>query len=192
MRRTIKEIADVQIGYQPKGRIKNDPGSEFLIIQGKDVSEDGINWNDVARITPKRKRLDRYVLKDGEILFMSRGTRNIATTVRTPKPNSLVVGSFYVLKPRQGDFVSEYLTWYLNLPRTQEKIRGLASGSNIPLISRSAFDGLEIEIPPLDIQQKIAEVSALQQKEAQLTNELLELRQEYAEATCMQAIRRTR
>ncbi len=85
----------------------------------------------------------------------------------------------------------EYLAWYINQAPAQEYLHSSARhGTHMPLVPMSAFKGLEIEIPPLDKQKRIVELSDLVEKEKHLTNSIQEKRARLINAVCLKAAKR--
>jgi restriction endonuclease S subunit len=59
----------------------------------------------------------------------------------------------------------------------------------MPVVRRSVLESIEIPIPPLEVQSKIAKLDVLLQKELELIDKLAAKRRELITAACMQAVR---
>src|SRR5712671_3645249 len=55
---------------------------------------------------------------------------------------------FYILRPNADRVDPEYLAWFINQPTTQACLERLQRGSHIKIIPKSAFEELEVVLPP--------------------------------------------
>jgi restriction endonuclease S subunit len=192
MTTTISNIAEVQIGYQPKGSVQPNPNGTHRLIQVKDIRDDRtLNAIDIYRIMPERDP-DRYLVTRGDVLFLARGWRNYAVAIRDELQNTLAAGTFYIARIKTVNLLPEYLAWYINQPRTQAILKPRTQATNIPLVTKSVFETLEIDIPPLSVQRAIVELDYLAKKEQALLARLVNKRRQLVFAICMNAIKRTK
>jgi len=177
MKSELCRLAEIQIGYQAKGSIQDDPNGTHLIVQSRDCPEDGqIRWDELCRIVPQREA-ERYVLRDGDVLFLAKGGRRTAAAVRSPQPHTMAVSTFYIIRVGHEDvLLPEYLAWYLNNGAREYLAMEAKLGTTIPFVSLRALADLELDLPPTGTQQHIAALDALLRKERRLTSELLERR----------------
>lgn len=71
--------------------------------------------------------------------------------------------------------IPDYLCWILNREDSIIYFQNNATGSSIPSISKSMAEDYEINIPCIQTQKKIVEISLLQQQEQQLYRRLSSL-----------------
>ena len=126
---------------------------------------------DAFLIRPGRN-VDRFLLQVGDVLFMSRGTRNVASWLEEIPEASLAATSFYVIRPG-SDANPGYLTWHLNQPGMQRRIAEIRTGAGAPIVQRHALRELEIPVPPLELQRQIGELGVLMVREQALLQELV-------------------
>lgn len=192
MRARVSELADVQIGYQSRGSIQPDPRGTHLVIQLKDIGDDyKLNTNDLYRITPEREP-ERYLVTRGDVLFLSRGRYNIAVAIDEKLADTIAVGTFYIARLKANHVLPEYLAWYINQPQTQADLKTKAQATNIPLVTKAAFDTLEIDVPSLVVQRSIVELGKLAAKEQDLLARLAVKREQLTSAICMRAAKRVK
>lgn len=188
----IKELAEVQIGYQPRGRIEPDPNGTYRIIQVKDFDESNeLDAADLYPITPEREP-ERYRVSKDDILFLSRGRSNFSAILREPLENVIAAGVFYVVRVNKNKVLPEYLAWYINLPSVQTKLKNMAQATNIPLIPKAAFEELDIDVPVIAVQEKIVRIAELQRIERELSKRLEEKRIQFLQAVCLNAARQSK
>lgn len=188
MKTTIEDIADIRVGYQPKSRAEHDADGTHRLIQIKDFWEDGtIDYDNLVWVVPDRNP-QRYQVQNGDVLFSARGKYNTAHALTGVPPQTLAGGNFFVVRLKESRILPEYLAWSLNQPVMQETIRGWMMGSNIPYMSKKAFEQLMISVPSLKTQQKICELIRLQLREQKLLMQLAEKREQFIQTVCYRAV----
>ncbi len=191
----LAEIAEIQIGYQHRDRgnpITVDSVGDYRIIQIKDLDLDG-QFKDMViergDITPYiwfenlyqvsfSGTAERYLVNEGDVIFLSRGQRNVAVPLINPMQNTLVSNFFYRLRFDVKQIHPAYLAWHINHPRSQTFLAKQQRGATMKIVPKQAFAELEIICPPLEVQHKIIEVERLRQKEAYLMRKLVHKRQQ--------------
>jgi restriction endonuclease S subunit len=171
----LGRLADIQIGYQVKGKITQQADGTHWLVQTSDVTPAGeVAWESLARFTPVRKDVDRYALTDDEILFLAKGARRTTALIRNPRPHTLAVSTFFVLRVRdEAVELPEYLAWYLQVG-ARDAVAALAhQGVTIPFVSKEALTDFPVILPDSATQRRITHLDALLCKERRLTTELL-------------------
>lgn len=165
----LDECAEVLPGFSVRGRIEHHSAGTHQLLLTRQLTE-GVPYvyepAHKLRIVPGRDAA-MYEVKPGDVLFMSRGTRNLAWEIREVPAHTLAPVSFYILRPRDS-MDPGYLAWYLNQPPAQLAIEQIRTGAGTPIVQRRAFQELEIAVPPHATQQRIAELAALLARERQL------------------------
>jgi hypothetical protein len=181
---SIGEVGVLSSGYHFRGRIDTVAGSRYAVIQAKDVDE-------MLRFSPEKLvhvdvelDSDRYLVRQGDVLFLSRGVRPWALVLSHPIHKTIVPSSFYILRVDSSRVRPEYVAWFLNHPRTQAVLGEIASGSNIPFVSMSEFEKLKIPVPELEVQKRIIVLSELCERETELINALASRREQLVDAIC--------
>lgn len=171
MKKRLRDIATISVGYQFRGKIEPDPKGNVLVIQIRDIDESH-RIHPEAVVTTTVDRPDSYFLRDGDVLFLSRGHRLFATVFRHSPENVVAASYFFVLRVSSELVRPEYLGWCINQPELQEEMRPYMRGSHMPLISKTDFQDLTIPVPSLLIQDKIVRLNDLLVRERELTNQL--------------------
>ena len=97
----------------------------------------------------------------------------------------------FVIRLRAGGLVvPDYLTWFLNLPETQDKIRALRSGSAVPFVPMTAFARLEVPVPRAERQAQVADLQRLCLQEQRLLGQIMERRRVLMDGLMREAVRR--
>ncbi len=180
----IAEIASVSSGYHFRGGVNHVADGRYAVIQAKDV-DDSLHF-DRERLVRVNLEADpeRYLVRQGDVVFLSRGVRPWALPIVEPVGDTVVPSSFYILRADPQRVRPEYLAWFLNHPKTQATLGDIAKGSNIPFISMREFGDFPVQIPTLKIQEKIVSLARLNDREQQLLKELGILRGQLVDAVC--------
>lgn len=200
----LRDLADLQIGYQhrdvahPIGAT-NDGSHRIIQIKDLDLggkfaaevlSRDGILpyiWSrDLFRVTPAGEA-QRYLVRHGDVLFLSRGQRAFAVAVVEQLENAIASYYFYILHPQAERVMPEYLAWYINQPSAQAYLESHQLGSHIKMIPKLAFEELEIALPPLATQRAIVELEKLRQREEHTMARLAKARKKLVNNLALQA-----
>lgn len=193
MKQRIKDIADIQIGYQFREKPDMASDSTHQFIQAKDIDRSNDHSLDVStlyHVTPKRNA-GKYKVNNGDVIFLSKGRRNYATLVEGLQRNikTIVAGYFFILRLKTDGILPKYLAWAINQPPAQNYLQTVSRGSGMPFIPKDAFASLEIDIPAIKTQELILKLHELSLRERALLKRLEQKRNELIRGICLEAIR---
>ena len=152
-----------------------DVNGQLLAALHPDLMADGIS--------------EKHLLKDGDVLFAAKGTKNFAAVYENQNPAAVASTSFFVLRPTDKIILTEYLAWFLNHPNTQNILKDNARGTAIPSIRKTVLENLEISIPTIEKQRVVIQLSALSKKEKELRMAILQKRKQLIEQQIINAIK---
>lgn len=188
MKRVLREIANIQIGYQLPGRIPHDVNAAYQIMRMRDIDDSGnLNLEKLAWFTPHRDA-ERYAVRNTDVVFQARGNRNLAFVLRDVPAATLASNHFYIVRTKLDVVLPEYLAWFVNQPAAQGHLTGKAQGTTMMLVPKEAFESLEVDLPPLDVQRAIVELAELRQRERALVQNLECRRDMFIRALSLRAI----
>jgi hypothetical protein len=168
MKKRLRDIAELRVGYLFRGKVKPDPKGTVRVVQIKDVDADRrIDVAGLDRVTIENA--EPYLIQSGDVLFLSRGHRLYGTVVPAVKPNTIATGYFFILRPKGATVLPEYLAWSLNQPYSQHSLKPFHRGTHIPMVSRTDVENLKIHVPPLEIQTRLLVLNELLDRERHLT-----------------------
>lgn len=189
MKKKLKELVmgEVRAGYQFRGKVTAREDSNVSVIQIKDVDEH--YFIHTSRLLKVRvDRPEGYLVQENDILFLSRGSRHYAAVLTTAVMNTIATGYFFILRPKTSVIEPRFLAWSINQPDFQEALRPFIRGTNIPIVSKTDFQGMIINVPPLLVQNRIMEIQTLLGREKQLSAAIQAKRQQLAQAISHQLI----
>lgn len=158
------------MGFHFRSRLEHDPHGDVAVIQMKDIDETNLLRDKGATRVTLPEGKTRHLLHPGDLLFRSRGRTNGASQV--PDNIGAAVLSAPMLLIRPHDVLPEYLCWYINAPDTQAHLAAMAEGTSVRMISTEAIKALDVPLPPLAAQQRIAQAGALATREESLLAEI--------------------
>lgn len=174
MRRLLSEICQVTTGvYEKVGENAN-----TLYLQSKDFDEGGQLIGLPKPEVENRGRLDKHLLKDKDILFVSKGSSNIAAMYSVNWGVAVASSSFLVVRiadEARSIVLPEYVAWYLKQYPAQRQLNRLGVASTLKLVNLSVFIKVEIYLPPIRVQEQILQILQLQLQEQRLTSEIAAL-----------------
>lgn len=155
------EIAEILSGIY----LQASPAGKIASLQVKDLLMDSPETT--ATMVEYSKKLDKYLLRHGDILFASKGYTYLCKVFNW---NITAVASttLYSIRLRTDIISPEYLCWYLNHPQIVAKIKSQQVGSGTPLIRKKIIENIRITIPDEATQTSIVELTKLQKREEEL------------------------
>lgn len=171
----IGDIAEVLPGFSSGGALEHQPLGTHQVVLSRHLTP-GLPYrfttDDEMRITPSREA-ERYALRRGDVLLMSRGIRNVASWVDDVPEPTIAPVSFFIVRPH-ADIDPGYIAWYLNSPHAQRAIGEARTGAGTPIVQRSVFAAMEIPVPDLATQRRIGALGELAAREHILRARLAE------------------
>jgi hypothetical protein len=173
MKRRLKDIVELRIGYQFRGKVESDPTGPIPVIQIKDIDA-SLQIRASAMDRVEIEQPEPYQVREGDVLFLARGHRLYAAVVPEVEPGTIATSYFLILRPKDGLVSAEFLAWSMNQPEFQRSLRPFHRGSHMPVITRREVEHLRIHVPPLDVQRRILRLNELLKKERRLTTAIQE------------------
>lgn len=181
----LNQIASIQTGVF--AQTVNE--GEFNYLQVRHFNENGQFNNFIIPDKVNKDRLEKHLLKEDDILFAAKGTKNFSAVYRTNNIGASVASSsFLILRIRDQQILPEYIAWYLNHPKTQSYLKIKARGTALPSISIETLADLEIPVPDLKKQKAIVKIAELKNREKYLWNKISELNEKYIQYRLLKTI----
>lgn len=170
MKLKLGTVVTIQTGYFGK----TNPSGNVIFLQAKHVGEQGGIVTGLVPDLNIDKNTEKHLLHTDDILFVAKGSRNIAVHFRE---SFLAVAStsFFVMRINEefkDMLLPEYITWFLNEETTQKLLKRNAKGSSILSISKVVLENLEITIPELSTQYAICEIDHLHKMRTRIITRL--------------------
>nr|WP_269671051.1 restriction endonuclease subunit S [Bacillus sp. PLB03] len=146
-------LENIQYGYTETAS-SEEIGPKFLRIT--DIQNDKVDWNSVPYCKINEKDLEKYLLKDDDIVVARTG----ATTGKSYLINEPVIAVFasYLIRLRKSKAIyPKYLWNYMKSPMYWKQIMVVKKGSAQPGANAQILGNLSLPLPPLNEQKRIAE-----------------------------------
>lgn len=178
---TLKKILQgegISSGYSFRGKIEDDPNGELKVIQLKDLINDYTTIGEECYKISMEGIKDKYLLKEGDILFISKGQNNNAIVYTEENTRGLYMASsaLFVITVNPVKANPKYIAWYINQLPVQNYIKQNLAGTYTPTVNLKVVENIPLRLPDLEIQFKIASLGALAIKEKLLYAKVKELR----------------
>lgn len=175
----LGEVAGVQTGPFGSQLHKKDYvpiGTPIITVEH--LGENHLIHENLPRVTEEDKeRLQKYSLKEGDIVFSRVGSVDRRALIKKDEEGWLFSGRCLRVRPKSIELDSKYLSYFFGLNSFKEYIRAIAVGSTMPSLNTTILSNIEITLPPINIQHRIADIlSSLDEKIAlnRQTNATLE------------------
>lgn len=173
MTEKLKNISIFQSGLYDKPDINPDT----LYLQSIHFNRNGEFDTTVQPALKLNQKLEKHLLKEGDILFAAKGLNNFAVVYHSSIGNAVASSSFIVMKLPESELQlisPEYLAWYINHNKQIRLLHEQQLGTTIPSISMKQLGEMDVEIPPLHIQEKVLRLQKLREKEKEISLQIEE------------------
>lgn len=187
----LSDIAQLTLGYKLSavGR-RPGVGDAWRVLQTRDFDNEGlVNWRLVTAVNDDDRKLEACQANPGDVLFAPRSPRLGAVLLGNDVANPRTAASshFYIIRVDRQRLLPEYLVWYLNHPRTRDKLDAENRGTHLPFIPMEVIRRLDIALPSVKRQRHIGSIDQLARHERNVTAELAKLHDEQRAADTWRA-----
>jgi len=171
----LSTFARIQTGVYAK----TNPHGEWVYLQSRHFDESGNLREKLDTELLVDSKMSKHLLAEGDVLFMAKGSRNLASIFSGANIKAVPSSSYLVVRVLdqfKTQIIPEYLQWFINHPRTQERLRSHAKGSGIPSVTLADFAALEVPVPDIETQTRILAIAKLATKERELLTLLGDLK----------------
>jgi type I restriction enzyme S subunit len=152
------------------------------ILQSKHITKGYLNLDDTKYLSEKDylKYKDKYQANVDDVLVCNIGT--IGKSLRILKADKfLIAWNLFLIKLDKTKLYSQYFAHYLNHLSDKNYFDKFLTGGTVKFINKKTMGNIEVPLPPLDVQQKIASIldaaDTLRQKDKALLAKYDELTQ---------------
>jgi len=187
MKKKLKEITSVQMGYSFRSRLEADEGGGVAVIQMKDLLDDNtVGCDGLIRINMEAMK-EHHLAQRGDLVFRSRGSLTTAAVLLKDPGKAVVAAPLLRIRVTKKALVlPEYLNWYISQRDAQIFLTSRAKGTVQKMISKQAIEDLEVALPSLEKQKNILELATLLAREQTLLQQLSHKREQYISTILMQ------
>lgn len=130
--------------------------TEYQFLTLSDI-QDGKIQSDLSYLTTIDAKQKKYCLQNGDIILSKNSSPFKVATADGLDRQVLANGNLYIIRLRQDLILPYYLQAFFQSASGQKALDGISQGSVFSTISVDALRNLEIPLPPMEVQKKIAE-----------------------------------
>lgn len=176
-------LADLceSVDYGYTASAANDPsvGPKFLRIT--DIRQDGLRWDNVPHVEIPPEKFEKYSLRAGDIVVARTGAFTGANAYVVP-PVPAVFASYLVRLKAGPRLDSRFAYFFMQSDAYREHVAGVLGGSAQPNASAKALTRVEMPVPPLHEQRRIAAVLGALDDKIELNRKMNRTLEEMAQA----------
>lgn len=170
MKKKISQVAEIKSGYLFKEGIKPDKEGNVSVVQLKDVNDRGVlNLHELQRISLDKTTSENF-LAVGDVLLKAKTNHPVSALVKEQLPSTIATAHYFIISVKKADVLPGYLAWYLNQHPAQIYFDRNAGGTRIQVINKQLLGELDVVVPDLKTQEKIAKIYELHQREQDLVD----------------------
>lgn len=158
--KAIKEIGDVFAGYQYTSRKieELEPGEgNVSVVKVSNIENGEINYNDLVSIDIDENKIEKYFLKENDILISTKGTLiKIGLITNIGDKKLIPYNNLQVIRITSEDVNPIYVCNYLNSETGQRFLRLIQTGQIIININKNDLLNVQVPVVDMDTQETIA------------------------------------
>lgn len=157
----LSEVAKTFRGAQlnPKKQVELDSfKGEYSILKLSDIQDDGtIDYQCLKSLDDGEGKLDKFLLKEGDIVFTSRGPSLKMAVIQDLGDRKVIpAASLMVVRANENKINPYYLYLFFDSDVGRLSIKRLQTGGSILVISKSSLDTLDVPLIDLELQEVAA------------------------------------
>ncbi|MEA4929257.1 MAG: restriction endonuclease subunit S [Candidatus Limiplasma sp.] len=171
---TLSVLADIQTG--PFGSQLH--ASDYVVngipsIMPQNIGDNIISEQGIARISALDvKRLNRYLVKTGDIVYSRRGDVEKRALIRAHQSGWLCGTGCLRVRPNMEVIDPVFLSYHLGNPLTRAWIVQHAHGATMPNLNTEILSAVPIVVPSMEVQQSIAATLSCLDDKIELNNKI--------------------
>ena len=172
-RQKLIELADIQTGPFGSQLHKEDyVDNGTPIVTVEHLGKRRFTEQNLPKVSDEdKKRLNKYTLRKGDIVFSRVGSVDRCSYVDTFHDGWMFSGRCLQVRP-SSDVLPLYLYYFFCLEDTKEFIRNIAVGATMPSINTKLMGEVEVTYPSIEIQQKVVEILSVLDDKIELNNKI--------------------
>jgi restriction endonuclease, S subunit len=182
-RQKLIEFADIQTGpFGSQLHKENYVDNGTPIVTVEHLGKRRFTEQNLPKVSDEdKKRLNKYMLRKGDIVFSRVGSVDRCSYVDTFHDGWMFSGRCLRVRP-SSDVLPLYLYYFFCLEDTKEFIRNIAVGATMPSINTKLMGEVEVTFPSIEIQQKVVEILSFLDDKIELNNKINENLQQQSAA----------
>lgn len=160
---TLNALGQLTIGPFGSNLVAGDyQGSGVPIVFVRDIKADGFRWQSDVYITrQKAQSLAAHDIVGGDVAVTKMGLPpGIAAVYPANMPPGVITADVIRIRPDRSLVDARWLAYAINAENAQAQVRWITGGVTRPKVTLADFRRLEVTLPPLREQSRVAEAIA--------------------------------
>ncbi|MDE6748554.1 MAG: restriction endonuclease subunit S [Lachnospiraceae bacterium] len=153
-KKTLGEVADI---FRGKNVAKKDPTGNIGFVNISNLGVYSIVTEGMDHINEESRKVANYLLEEGDVLIPARGTAIRIAVFEEQSYPCIASSNIVTIRPHKEVLLSSYLKLFLDSPMGRTLLSAMQQGTTVMNISYNDLKAMEVPIPPLKEQQKIAD-----------------------------------
>ena len=149
-------LGNVAQVFRGKSVTTKDPNGSIGVVTISSIGEYELDYDGLDHLEEEDRKIANYLLQEGDVLLPARGTAIRTAVFHKQAYPCIAHSNVIVIRPDAQKLDGTYLKIFLDSPMGNKLISGVQQGMTIMNISYKDLAALEIPVPPLDEQQRIA------------------------------------
>ena len=159
------------------------------LVAGKHIKGSKILWNECDHISIERyNESSEIMLKEKDIIMTKDGTIGRVGFIDKLNGKATINGTMMLIRPNEDLFYSKFLYYYFQGENFKKIINEKISGSSIPHIFQRDMVNLEVPIPSINEQEKIASILSTVDEQIDNVDALIEKSKELKKGLMQQLL----
>lgn len=152
-------------------------GGKYPYLRMNNLTFDGhLDLNDLKYIDIPDSKIEKCIIRKGDVLFnRTNSVELVGKTCVFDLDDDMVIAGYIIRVRLNEKALPVFLSAYMNSAILKEHLRGMAKGAvNQANINARELQGIQIYLPPIELQQQFAEFVEQVEKAKQVIKEQLE------------------
>lgn len=141
-------LKDVTTYFKGKAVSKLGTKGNISVVNLSNISETGIDYDNLKKYDCNEERLLHYLLQDGDVLIASKGTVKKTAVFKAQKTPVIASSNITILRPN-SDILGGYIKLFLDSERGQILLDKVNTGKQVMNLNTQKLVSIEIPILPV-------------------------------------------
>lgn len=184
MKKALGTIADIYTGATLRERPSPAPlmQAEAKLMQLGDMDATGSIQTHSMIPVMMQAAFEKFIVHTGDIVFRPRGAAIVAAVMPQVSWPVIVTSPLMIIRPDIKKVDPHYLVWALTADAARRFYAEHSRGSAIVGIGKRDLDQMAIDLPPINLQRRIAQLKELESQEQELLSRYQEAKTKLIEA----------
>ena len=149
-------LGNVAQVFRGKSVTTKDPNGSIGVVTISSIGDYELDYNALDHLEKDDRKIANYLLQEGDVVIPARGTAIRTAVFHKQAYPCIAHSNVIVIRPDSQKLDGVYLKIFLDSPMGNKLISGVQQGMTVMNISYKDLATLEISVPPIEEQQKIA------------------------------------